>query len=236
MHRIRVFLLSLAAILSGCAAVLPVAELRTGITLEDAKKKIAAIPTREGKIPPPPGENGTLYAVEYNIAEQQNYAPSPHWLLFYENQLATYGRGDIRVAEVTAYYLYYSSLARRKVITWEHVETAQWNKVVELYGYTVPNDYRAYAAYRIELAIKLDRGELDEATVSRLYAEREAEMSARADAAQRDYAAQQQVRTNQSLMLMGLGAQMMQSARPAYNPTINCTSIQQGAFTNTNCR
>ena len=73
MYRRLVVVISLILI-TGCATVLPAADLRQGMPLENVKKLINVQPTREIKVSPPEGEEGNLIILEYNVKEEIQFA------------------------------------------------------------------------------------------------------------------------------------------------------------------
>lgn len=244
----NIVIASIAVFLVGCVTVLPTAHLRPGMSIEDVKSQFKnqyggqESPDGEFAIMSPADPSEQLIVIEYVTAnpdaDGSNFAEGiklvPHWVLFdADKQLASYGKGGISEAELVASVLYLDSLVKSKQLTFGEGEKKKYERAIEIYGTNISDTLPQYYSYSAIIGEEVDNGTKTESEAKFLISQKAADLSRLSR-----YETQSKSLSNrsQSIQLMTIGAGLMQMSQPRPLPGINCTSVTQGAFTNTQCR
>lgn len=235
--------------------------LHTGMSRSDVLKVIGRPPQLETVIRPLGESADDLVVMEYVTSITTSKGEknmSPLWLAFYKGELMSSGDGGAKEAEYSIYEDLMFTLARAKKIKYLEGAHALATKHRALFG-EASAEAQEYWSYQAVLAEKIDNNKITEIEAQylmtqkvnelrkrikdaeeerglRARAEVEATRSARAVANAEEMA--RQSRVNQSLLMMGMGLQLMQQARPVYQPTmpVTCRTVRQGTILSTTCQ
>jgi hypothetical protein len=184
----------------------------------------------------PDDQTKRLSAVEYDEAFQDYWGKGKHFILFSDNKVVTQGLGDAAAAEFGVYAAYLEYQRSNGRMNTADVERAKLAKLRELYRLSTLDE--EFLTYRVVVAGKVDRKEIDLDTANYLIAQKKAEIEAKLAAteqsAQAAARADQMLRMQQSaLMLQFLGTMQPYGQQPSFKA--NCRTTQMGPFWNTQC-
>lgn len=232
MKKFLIALISLA-FLSACnnlylgkVEILKIEDLKQGLTTEEIVKHFGP-PSLIHTFASPSDSKKTVHVYQYeNFVEEYMYK-GPFWLLFEENSLITHGLGDTRQAEFIWSSAYYDFLRTNGKIKHSDAERSKYKKMKQLYQLTSYED--EYFTYRIVVAGKLERAEIDNDYSNYLIAQKKSEIDSKIEVAKNNSIAIAQANELISLQRTAL---IMQSLRPV---TSNCRTTQFGSSWYTNC-
>jgi hypothetical protein len=204
-----------------------VKDLKPGLSSEEIQKLFRSAPSLIRKIESPEDNGKQIFVYQYEDTVKEYIDEGPIWILFEDNNLVTHGLGDTRQAELVWYSAYYDYLRANKKISRSDAERSKYQKLKQLYQLTSYED--EYFTYRIVVAGKLDRSEIDNDNANYLIAQKKSDVDSKLDIARNNAVAIAQ--TNELIRLQS-AALVMQSMRPIIN---NCTSTHFGSTWYTSC-
>ena len=214
-------------------------DLKAGMSLEGAKRVIQISPSSSYTFPAPDDPKKSMIALQFEDALQEYEGHGKHWVLFENDKLVAEGLGTTREAELYWYISYYDYLRDNSKLSGADSERKKYQKMQQLYSITSYEN--EYFTYRILLASKLDKKEIDGDTANYLLAQKKSEIDAKLEVARQNAIAQQQTqqmidlqRTGLFLQSMANMQQSLQTKQPAFN-RLSCTTNQFGSTWNTTC-
>jgi hypothetical protein len=203
-----IWMIPLLLFLAGCAAVLPTTSLKHGTPMADIKHKIYTAPLAENTFQDPVGN--PLTVLEYNLRpDRQTQSASPYWFLFFEDKLVAYGLGSTREAQFYVGQLFLNYLVQEKKMDLVTAEQRLYGVYKSLYGSENPL-MDEYFRYKIMIAEKLDKGEIDRSEAEYMVSQKMSEIQAKIRQIKYQNAQIQAQKRAQSMALMQMGLQMMQ--------------------------
>lgn len=202
-------------------------ELQPGLTSEEIQKRLGTAPAVIRKIASPEGNGKQMVIFQYENIVEEYIGKGPFWIIFENNSLMTHGLGDARQAEFIWYSAYYDFLQTNGKIKPSDAERSKYQKMKQLYQLTSYED--EYFTYRIVVAGKLERKEIDNDNSNYLIAQKKSEIDAKLEVARNNTIAIAQAN---ELISLQRSALVMQSLRPV---TSNCRTTQFGSSWYTNC-
>jgi hypothetical protein len=211
-------------------------ELKVGMNRVDVDKLIGSQPVRTRTFAAPDDQSRQLTAVEYDEAFKDYWGKGKHYILFSDDKVVTQGLGDAASVEFGVYAAYFEYQRSNGRMNTADVERARLAKLRELFKLTTLDE--EFLTYRVVVAGKVDRKEIDLDMANYLIAQKKAEVEAKLAAAEQGAQAaaraDQMLRMQQSaLMLQFLGT--MQPYRQQPSLRANCTTTQMGNYWNTQC-
>ncbi len=216
--------LILLFILWGCASTLPVSEMKFGRPINEILSKIPEKP-RAIKTFQDPGDEKTIYTVyEYDLLppNARYNIKYPYWILTVQNKFIAYGIGHASEAEMLVNKVYLEYLLKQGTITQGEAERRYYAKYKQLYGDSDPLLDELFA-YRIMIADKLDKGEIERSEADYLISKKSAEIAKKKQKLQMQQAQiaiQQRANSlaaSQALMQTGLQLLQMQQQQQMIN-------------------
>lgn len=216
--------------LVGCV-VIPTDKLRVGQSLSEFARIIPAKPTQ--RVPIQIGDQTPFVVLEYLAAIPPDYNPEKRWFLFFDDRLIAWGDGDSRVGQLVASTALYQYAADNGVINLLQSQQLLFSDALRIYGQDLSPDYRELALFKIALAEKVQNGEISLLEYQAKIAEKENLISSRRQQQELASAQARQARIQSALQALTLSHNIFNASQPQ---VINCTSVQAGVVTNTNCR
>ncbi len=213
MKKISYMLLFL--ILWGCASTLPVSEMKFGRPINEILSKIPEKP-RAIKTFHDPGDEKTILTVyEYDLLppNAKYNIKYPYWILAVQDRFIAYGIGYAAEAEMLVNRVYLEYLLKQGAIKQGEAERRYYAKYKQLYGDSDPL-LDEFFTYKIMIADKLDKGEIDKAEADYLVSKKYAEIAKKKQELQMQQAQitiqQRANRLAASQALMQTGLQLLQ--------------------------
>lgn len=215
----------------GQVEILQVKDLKEGMKTEEIVKHLGA-PISIHKFPSPSDFNKITVVYQYENLVEEYMNKGPFWIIFEDNSLMTHGLGDTRYAEFIWHSAFFDFQRINNKIKFSDAERSRYQKMKQLYKLTSYED--EYFTYRIVVAGKLERGEIDSDNYNYLIAQKKSDIDSKLDVVRNNSIAIAQ--TNELISLQR-AALIMQSMRPLGNTTkyTNCSSTQFGRTWYTNC-
>lgn len=210
-------------LLFGCASIVPVTEMKYGRPIQEILSKIPEEP-RAVKTFPDPGDEKTIFTVyEYDLLppNAKYNIKYPYWILALQDRFIAYGIGYAAEAEMLVNRSYLEYLLKQGAIKQGEAERAYYAKYKQLYGDSDPL-LDEFFTYKIMIADKLDKGNIDKAEADYLVSQKSAEIAKKKQELQMQQtriAIQQQANelaASQALMQMGLQLLQMQQRPSTY--------------------
>ena len=196
-------------------------DLKPGLSTEEIQKRFGSTPSVIRKIDSPEGMGKQIVIFQYDNAVEEYKGEGPYWILFENNILISHGRGDTHQAEFVWYSAYYDFLQASGKIKPSDAERSKYQKMKQMYQLTSYED--EYFTYRIVVAGKLERAEIDNDNSNYLIAQKKSEIDSKLEAARNNSIAIAQANELISLQRTAL---IMQSLRPVHR---NCTTTTFGS-------
>lgn len=201
--------------------------LKPGISSEEIEKILGSSPTVISNVESPEDNGKKIIIFQYENTVEEYIGKGPFWIIFEDNLLITHGLGDARQAEFIWYSAYYDFLLTNGKIKPSDAERSKYKKLKQLYQLTSYED--EYFTYRIVVAGKLERKEVDSDYFNYLIAQKKSEIDTKLEVARNNSIAVAQANELISLQRTAL---VMQSLRPVQH---NCTTTTFGSSWYTNC-
>lgn len=208
-------------------------DLKPGMSIDQAKQTIPFSPTDTRTFPGPSSANKTMTAVEFNGAIEEYLNVGKHWLLFEDNKLVAEGAGTAKEAEMYWYAAFYDDLRDSSKISRAETERKKYQKLQQLYGVTPYEN--EYFTYRIVVAGKLDRKEIDDDMANYLLAQKKNEVTARLDVARQNALTQEMVNLQRTALFMQTMATIQTVPTVPTRSSASCTTNRFGNTWYTNC-
>jgi hypothetical protein len=202
-------------------------DLQPGLSSEEIQKRFGSAPSLIRKVDSPEGNGKQILIFQYENIVEEYMNQGPFWILFEKNSLITHGLGDAYQAEFFWYSAYYDFLQTNNKIKPSDAERSKYQKMKQMYQLTSYED--EYFTYRIVVAGKLERSEIDNDSSNYLIAQKKSEIDSKLELKRNNSIAIAQANELISLQRTAL---IMQSLRPV---TRNCRTTQFGGSWYTNC-
>ena len=202
-------------------------DLKPGLSSEEIQNRLGSAPSVIRKVDSPEGNGKQIVIFQYENIVEEYVGKGLFWILFEDNSLMTHGLGDARQAEFVWYSAYYDFLRTNGKIKPSDAERSKYQKMKQLYQLTSYED--EYFTYRIVVAGKLERKEIDNDYSNYLIAQKKSEIDSKLEVARNNTIAIAQAN---ELISLQRSALVMQSLRPV---TSNCRTTQFGSSWYTNC-
>lgn len=209
-----------------------VADLKQGISIEEAKRIVQISPVGVKAFVGPGDTKKQMTVLVFEGALQEYQDKGKHWLLFDDGKLVSQGQGDAASAELLWTFTYYDLLSEGGKLTRANAERKKYQKITQLYAL---NSYEnEYFTYRIVIASRVDKKEIDLDMANYLLAQKKAEIDAKIETARLNFITQQQTDEMLRLQRSSLFLQSMQTLQ-APRKNFDCTTTHLGSTSYTSC-
>lgn len=152
------------ALLTACGTPVPGEGLRSGISEAEVGTRIGAEPLQRETFSLPQYEDIEFTVLAYSLQPDDRLGEVPHWFLFNDSGLVTWGQGGVREARVRAFDTYYDWMAEQGNLGHGEAEREVRAVIAELYGDELNPAARDYLDRRVEVMteVEADRTTVDE--------------------------------------------------------------------------
>lgn len=209
-----------------------IADLKQGISIEEAKRIVQISPVGVKTFVGPEDSKKLMTVLVFENALQEYQDKGKHWLLFEDGKLINQGQGDATIAELLWAFGYYDLLSEQGKLNRADAERKKYQKLTQLYAL---NSYEnEYFTYRIVIASRVDKKEIDLDMANYLLAQKKAEIDAKIETARQSYISQQQTNEMLRLQRSSLFLQSMQTLQVP-RKSFDCTTTHFGSISHTSC-
>ncbi len=170
------FIIALLA-LGACDTTISTDELNSGLPEQTVVDIMGEPPLSRDEFSMPDNPNTRFTVLQYNMSVQNDWAPTPHWILFDSDGLVTYGEGGIPEAKTRAYSAYYDWMTGHGKMSYQKAESRIYANYKETYGRNLNPSVDRYLQSRLSVMQRLDEGKIDRAEADRLIQEEFADLS-----------------------------------------------------------
>lgn len=202
-----------------------IADLKLGISIEEAKKVVQISPIGVKTFTGPDDAKKQMTLLIFEDALQEYQGKGKHWLLFDSGKLISQGQGDATTAELLWTFAYYDFLSEGGKSTRADAERKKYQKLTQLY--TLNSYENEYFTYRVVIASRVDKKEIDLDMANYLLAQKKAEIDAKGE-----------MLSLQRSALFLQTMQTLQTTQTQYLPprkNIDCTTTHIGSTAHTSC-